>query len=124
MSGLELMKKYKLPRYIKVVVKVTREGSFFAYLPDYPGCLTEANDIIELIKNVTDAILTYFNVPKKVAEKLNLMYFPPELNTQKKEPIDRLVDAQKKGQEYDNVAVRFNYFTTLNNPNGSNSYIR
>ena len=67
MSGLELMKKYKLPQNIKVAVKVTSEGIFFASFPDYPGCITEAKDILDLISNITDVILTYFDVPRKEA---------------------------------------------------------
>lgn len=121
MSGTEIMKKYNLPQKIKVDVKVTSEGHFFASLPDYPGCQTEAKDIFDLINNVTDAILTYFEVPSKVAKKLNVLYFPPQLLTQKKEPINELVSAQQKGLQHTNTAVRFNYFTSIINSNGANS---
>lgn len=124
MSGSEIMKQYNLPKRIKVNVKVTREGYFFANLPEYPGCNTEAQDIFDLIKNVTDAILTYFDVPRSLANKLEIVYLPPQLLTPKREQIDELVNAQKKGLEYNNIAVRFNYFTSSINSNGTNSNLR
>ncbi len=122
MNSLDLFKKYNLPFNVKVNVKVTSKGYFYAELPEYPGCITEANNFIDLVKNVTDAILTYFEIPKKDAEKLNIMYFPPQALTPKVEPIDRLIKAQQNKQEYTNIAVRFNYFTSLNF-NGNNPHL-
>lgn len=124
MSGLELMKKYKLPQNIKVAVKVTSEGIFFASFPDYPGCITEAKDILDLISNITDVILTYFDVPRKEAQKLSCFYLPHKLFAKKKEQINKLVNAQKKGKAFDNLAVRFNYFTSSIYSYGANSSIR
>ena len=124
MTSTDVMKKYNLPQNIKVTVKVTEERCFFASFPNYPGCNAEAHDVFDLIKNVTDAILTYFEVPRDVAEKLNIVYLPPELLTTKREPIDEMVSAQKKGKEYNNIAVKFSYFTSASNLNGANSNLR
>jgi len=124
MSGLELMKKYKLPQNIKVTVKVTNEGIFFASFPDYPGCITEAKDMLDLISNITDVILTYFDVPRKEAQKLSCFYLPHKLFTKKKEQINKLVNAQKEGKTSDNLALRFNYFTSSIYSYGVNSNLR
>ena len=110
MSIDKIFKKYNLPKSVKVSVKVTQEGYFFAELPDFPGCITEARNFLELIKNVTDAILTYFEVPITEAEKINLVYLPPSVLNKKEEPIDRLIKSQENKQEHKNTAVMFNYF--------------
>lgn len=75
-SELPIHEKYNLPKSVKVEVKENPEGGFYAKLPDYPGCMTEADDELELVENITDAILTYFNVPREEAIKSNIVYFP------------------------------------------------
>ena len=113
MSGAEILKKYNLPESIKVEVKLTPEGYLYAKLPDYPGCMTEAENILDLIKNINDAILTYFAVPRKVAEKSDIVYLTPDLLTRKVDPIDKLIKAQELKREYKNIAVKFNYYTSF-----------
>jgi predicted RNase H-like HicB family nuclease len=119
MTQLELVKKYKLPSEVQVSVKVTSEGRFFAMLLDYPGCLTEANDFSSLLRNITDAILTYFDVPQTETAKFDIVYLPPGILSRTVEPIDRLVKAQELKQEHKNVAVMFNYFSSLHGVNSS-----
>lgn len=70
-----IKEKYNLPESVKVTIK--RSGrDFYAYLDKYPGCMTVAKNFGELIENVNDAILTYFNVPRKEAKKVEFLYFP------------------------------------------------
>lgn len=72
----DILKNYNLPQTVKVIFKKNLEGVFYAKLPKYPGCMTLAHNEIELIENVTDAILTYFEVPRDVALKNKIVYFP------------------------------------------------
>lgn len=70
-----LQEKYNFPDFIKVEVRKTNSG-FSAYLIDYPGCMTLAGSIPELIENVNDAVLTYFEVPRGEAKKIKWVYYP------------------------------------------------
>lgn len=71
-----LLDKYKLPETVQIEITRNKHG-FFAKLIDYPGCFTVANHPLELIQNVTDAILTYFEVSHDDAVKCNVFYGPP-----------------------------------------------
>lgn len=75
----DIFTKYRLPHSVKVLYKKNSKGIIFAKLPEYPGCMTLANNEIELIKNVTDAILTYFEVPREIAQKSKILYIPTYL---------------------------------------------
>lgn len=121
MGTQEIMKKYDLPRSVKVDLEVTEEGCFFANLPEYPGCFTEARNFSDLIKNVTDAILTYFDVSREDAQEFNVAYLPPNLFSQRQTSLTKVISAQEK-REYANKAVLFNYFASYNN--GGYSSIR
>lgn len=72
-----LLDKYKLPETVQVEISRNEKGGFFAKLVDYPGCFTVADSPLELIQNVTDAILTYFEVSREDALKCNILYGPP-----------------------------------------------
>lgn len=72
-----LLEKYKLPDTVQVEISRNEKGGFFAKLVDYSGCFTVADSPLELIQNVTDAILTYFEVPREDALKCNVLYGPP-----------------------------------------------
>ena len=76
MNFRDLQKRYHLPQSIRVILKKTPEGGYYAKLPDYPGCMTEADNLGELIANVTDAVLTYFDVPREETSKVNAVYMP------------------------------------------------
>lgn len=39
--------------------------------------MTEADNVGELLENVTDAVLTYFDVSRSDAQKVNVIYMPP-----------------------------------------------
>lgn len=90
-----LAKKYGLPDGFKVKVRKAKSGGFYAFLPDYPGCTTQGDNIFELIQNVNDAILTYFEVPRKDAEKAEIIYLPTkcsEAPQKKRRLIGRSLD--------------------------------
>lgn len=70
-----LVDKYNLPKLIKVKVSPTKQG-FIAKLPDYPGCVTYATSTLELLNKVTDALLTYLEIPSQEAKKIDIIYVP------------------------------------------------
>ena len=84
----EIFLKYNLPNSVKVLYKRNEKGVIFAKLPEYPGCMTLAHNVIELIENITDAILTYFEVPREIAVKCKFRYMPSYLR--------KLIFLQKK----------------------------
>lgn len=71
----KVLAKYKLPKKVKVVVQKTREGGFMVEFSDLPGCFTQVEDLSQLGENITDAVLTYFDVPRREAHK---MIYAPE----------------------------------------------
>lgn len=81
MNFQEFCQKYKLPSEIQIQISRNRSGSLYVKLPDYPGCFTVADSWSELIQNITDAVLTYFEVPRAEAQNCNIYYLPtmPEL---------------------------------------------
>lgn len=76
MRNIRILKKYKLPVEVKVKINKTREG-FYVEFPEYPGLMTQAEDWQELVYMVTDALLTHFEVPHKVAKDFSIYYLPP-----------------------------------------------
>lgn len=77
-SMVNKLDKYQLPPTVQVKVTKTSEGSFIAVFPELPGCLTEADNVIDLIYQVNDAIYTYFDIPGKVLKDVGLVYTPPQ----------------------------------------------
>lgn len=73
-----LESKYNFPKSIKVNVSKSSYG-YTAVVESLPGCVTHAKNFPELIESVNDAILTYFEVPRKEAELINFMYVPRQL---------------------------------------------
>lgn len=63
-----IKREYNIPDTINLSVRLTKEGYFVVTSPDLPGLLTEARDHEELIEMVNDAVLTYFDVPKREAD--------------------------------------------------------
>ena len=61
--------KYHLPKRVEVLLSKAKEGGFVVEFPDLPGCFTQVEDLSHLHENVTDAILTYYDVPRKEARK-------------------------------------------------------
>jgi predicted RNase H-like HicB family nuclease len=82
MAGKSVRKKYQLPTSIKVNVEKTSSG-FIAKVENCPGLITYGDTFPKLIENVNDALLTYFEVPRNAAKKVNFMYVPRALLSQK-----------------------------------------
>jgi predicted RNase H-like HicB family nuclease len=74
---LDLSKKYNLPSKVKVLVTKTSEGSYMATFPELPGCLTEADDVVDLLYQVNDAVFTYFDILRKDLKDIDFLYTPP-----------------------------------------------
>lgn len=75
MPFTQILEKYSLPRTVKVIIHRSKDG-FYVKFPEYAGCFTVAEDPLELYEKITDAILTYFEVPRSVAKTLNGQYLP------------------------------------------------
>ena len=73
---MNLLKRYHLPKKVNVIFVKVKEGGFVVEFPDLPGCFTQIEDLSELDEKVTDAILTYFDVPRS---KANKMAYIPEI---------------------------------------------
>lgn len=76
MAKQSLQEKYNLPKIIRVKVTKSKNGGFTAVLVDYPGCITYADTPSELVENINDAVLTYFEVPRNEAIKADFVYVP------------------------------------------------
>ena len=70
----DLLSKYHLPKKVEVTLTKTKEGGFVGEFPNLPGCFSQIEDLSQLDSNVTDAILTYFDVPRREAKKM--VYVP------------------------------------------------
>lgn len=72
----QIKNKYKLPEVILVETQKSDKGGFTVVFPEYPGCITYAEHVGELIDVVNDAILTYFEVPREEANSVDFLYVP------------------------------------------------
>ncbi|OGM71325.1 hypothetical protein A2897_00830 [Candidatus Woesebacteria bacterium RIFCSPLOWO2_01_FULL_44_24b] len=77
MSTKAFHAKYKLPKAVSVSLKKSRSGGFIVVLPEYPGAMSYAENLGELVNVVNDLVLTYFRVPRKEALKADFIYLPP-----------------------------------------------
>ena len=66
----EIKKKYGIPDKINLSFEITADGWFLVTSPELPGLITQARNAKELIIMVNDAILTYFDVPKREANEI------------------------------------------------------
>ena len=62
-----IKKKYGIPDNISLTVEF-KDGWFIVTSPELPGLITEGRNGDELLGMVNDAILTYFDVPKKESD--------------------------------------------------------
>ena len=56
------------PKEIGVKVRRSEDGGFVAEVLTFPGVVTEADTFSELIEVVNDALMCYFEIPKKYAQ--------------------------------------------------------
>ncbi|HCC83937.1 TPA: hypothetical protein DEP96_03745 [Candidatus Uhrbacteria bacterium] len=66
-SSADIKRKYNLPANISLTVRLTADGWFVATSPDLPGLVTQARNQRALLRQVNDAVLSYFDVPKHEA---------------------------------------------------------
>ncbi len=63
-----IKRKYGIPETVNLTLRLTPEGWFVVTSPDLPGLITQAKDYKELIEMINDAVLSYFDVPRKEAD--------------------------------------------------------
>lgn len=63
-----IKREYKMPESINFLLRPTKNGWFVVTMPDHPGLITEANTHQGLLEMVNDALLTYYDVPKRKAD--------------------------------------------------------
>jgi predicted RNase H-like HicB family nuclease len=61
----QIKAKYGIPDKINYKLRLTEDGWFVVTSPDYPGLITQGRNGPEILDMVNDAVLTYFNVPRK-----------------------------------------------------------
>lgn len=62
--GIEKLRTL-FPKEIEVKIERSVDGGFIAEILTFPGCITEAETLSELIGMINDCVRTYFNVPKQ-----------------------------------------------------------
>lgn len=67
----QVKRQYKLPESINFCIRVTPDGWFVVTMPDHPGLVTQANSREGLMEMINDAVLTYYDVPKR---KVDIVY--------------------------------------------------
>jgi predicted RNase H-like HicB family nuclease len=68
LSSSLIREKYHIPEKIKLHLELADGGWLIVNSPDLPGLVTQARNGKELLDMVNDAVLTYFDVPKKEAD--------------------------------------------------------
>jgi predicted RNase H-like HicB family nuclease len=63
----EIKRRYNLPNSISLNVRL-EDGWFIVSSPELPGLVTQARSRDELVTMVNDAVLTYFDVPRREAD--------------------------------------------------------
>jgi predicted RNase H-like HicB family nuclease len=61
-------RKYGIPNDLKLNIQLSKDGWFIVTSPDLPGLVTQAASRDELIEMLNDAVLSYFDVPKRDAD--------------------------------------------------------
>ena len=69
----------------KLEVEIGQEdGGLWAKIKNLPGCHTQADNFVELIEMVNDAVFTYFEVPEGMRDKFGF-YIPEEVKRRMEE---------------------------------------
>lgn len=66
-NSMWVRSEYGIPERISLSVNLNN-GWFVATSPELPGLITQAKSQEELLDNVNDAILSYFDVPKRISD--------------------------------------------------------
>ncbi len=67
-DAADIKREYHLPEVMNFSLRVTGDGWFVLTMPDHPGLITQAKSQDNLLEMVNDAILTYYDVPKRKAD--------------------------------------------------------
>lgn len=65
LSTEEIKKKYNIPDTFHLKIRMTNDGYFVLTCEELPGLLTEASSGKELLEMFNDALLSYYNVPRR-----------------------------------------------------------
>lgn len=76
-NPIQVKKKYGIPEKINFNVTRKPSGWFVITSPDLPGLVSQCKNLDELMEVYNDAVLTYFDVPKRESD-----YVFNELNLQ------------------------------------------
>lgn len=98
-----LLAKYKLPNKVTVNINRAAEGCFVATFPELKGCITEAEDVVDLLYQVNDAIFTYFDIARKDLEGIDFLYAPPS------NFLNNIKDLEPKPKARRKVQFRYPY---------------
>lgn len=63
-----IIKEYGIPESITVQVRRTPTGQFVIASPELPGLISQSDDLKHIVEMYNDAILTYFDVPKRESD--------------------------------------------------------
>ncbi len=80
--------KNKLPQNLTAYIYKTKEGGFWTKIKELPHCYSQAENFLELIEMINDAIFTYFDIPVKFRKKIG--YYVPERILKKVKPEDEI----------------------------------
>lgn len=68
LSPAEIKKTYNIPDKFNLRIRFTPDGFFVLTCEELPGLITEAKNGKDLIRMFNDAVLSYFDVPKKIGD--------------------------------------------------------
>ena len=71
LSAEEIKQKYNIPDAYHAKIRITNDGYFVLTCDELPGLITEASDGKKLLAMFNDAVLTYYNVPKKEGDMVH-----------------------------------------------------
>jgi predicted RNase H-like HicB family nuclease len=67
----EIKRKYGMPESLNLIVRLDEESGWFViHVPELQGLVTQARGMDELVEMVNEAVLLYFDVPKRDADIL------------------------------------------------------
>lgn len=69
--------KWRFPEELKVSIKSSKDGGYFASIENLPGCITQAETGKELFEMVNDSVYTYLQIPESYQIYMPA-FFPPE----------------------------------------------
>lgn len=67
-SPEEIKRQYNIPDQFNVHIRFTNDGYFVLTCEELPGLITEAKDGKELVRMFNDAVLSYYDVPRKIGD--------------------------------------------------------